>query len=941
MAKSIDELKADLLTYLINATKIPATKLNELLTDMLDTIDFQLGDVANFFKGSADPTDDPGTPTNTVMYQANGPGTYTKFGGLVITGNFAFLIYNGSTWEKSDQNIDMALYDTSVEVDAKISTLPALNYEDNWGFPISDLAWKHPRGDSEYAAGSTYFSTGIGIRIKALNTVVFKKVKFRAAMSTSSAVVEIKVFKTTAEYTGGSISGFTQLGPTYTISAGEWNLPIDWHELDLGAFFKIYKDEYVYILAYGITGTSPKMGVGRFTTLYGSEPERLTMLYNTNATPWSDTWTQLSTSYLCEPMILLTDQLSAEQYNFLKNISSDLQASLDSKVESASDGAAVSIYLPENRWKHPRGDAEYVGDSSYGGSTYQVGIYEKITDFSAFNRIKLKLWNATLGDSTEVRIYKNSTGTRIVNPSNANLILLKTVIVTDLPSLEGFYTIELGEWFKVDKDDIIQIFTVGTANAAKISRWSVDAGSEPFRTPILLTNNITPWTADWGVGGSSYLSTSMWLLGDKAFNPDEKQDIYTPNICTADKVYVAIGRELNIWYDELTFSMKHQKIASYGMVCDIGKSKERSFRFTPTAIGTHTLTIYAYDANGNTLESKIITIEAVAKDNGTGTKQMLFVGDSLMSGGSIVSEVNDLITTDGGITPTMLGTRGTLPDFHEGRAGCRWVDFTTVAADRDLYEFTISGVTVTPGFGSIYSNNGSNWKVEETNISAGSGTITCSKYAGTNDPATSGNIAIISGTGDASIAFSSWTLISGNPFWDDINSRLDFQKYMSDNGFTGNIDFCYIMLGINDNKSNLPALIIQIKDFIDALLSVTYGFPACKIMLGLSPLGGDTLDGYATNYGAGIGWLSYEKLLRDLYLLMIQEFDKAAYNANVSIVSSNLFVDRHYGYSLQSENISARMTTVQYDAHINYVHPTTSGYEQIADAVYSHIRGLL
>lgn len=110
--KTFDQLKADLLTYLINATEIPAEKLNELLQDTIDTIEFNIDDFSEFFKGLANTGDDPGTPAHAVMYQANGAGTYTNFGGLVVAENFAFLVYNGSAWEltETDITIDMSDY---------------------------------------------------------------------------------------------------------------------------------------------------------------------------------------------------------------------------------------------------------------------------------------------------------------------------------------------------------------------------------------------------------------------------------------------------------------------------------------------------------------------------------------------------------------------------------------------------------------------------------------------------------------------------------------------------------------------------------------------------------------------------------------------------------------------------------------------------------------
>lgn len=112
MALSFTDLRAQFVEKLINAVNIPPEELNNLIDELLTTCEFQLGEVNDFFQGPAAPSDDPGTPSHAVMYQASAPGTYTNFSGLEITGNFSFLIYNGSAWSKIDHTISMTDYYT-------------------------------------------------------------------------------------------------------------------------------------------------------------------------------------------------------------------------------------------------------------------------------------------------------------------------------------------------------------------------------------------------------------------------------------------------------------------------------------------------------------------------------------------------------------------------------------------------------------------------------------------------------------------------------------------------------------------------------------------------------------------------------------------------------------------------------------------------------------
>jgi hypothetical protein len=66
-------------------------------------------------------------------------------------------------------------------------------------------------------------------------------------------------------------------------------------------------------------------------------------------------------------------------------------------------------------------------------------------------------------------------------------------------------------------------------------------------------------------------------------------------------------------------------------------------------------------------------------------------------------------------------------------------------------QFTVSLVTVTPTAGATYTNNGITFKVTSASITAGSGTINA---GGTGTAAAAGVLTKVSGTGDATIAFS-------------------------------------------------------------------------------------------------------------------------------------------------------------------------------------------
>jgi lysophospholipase L1-like esterase len=254
----------------------------------------------------------------------------------------------------------------------------------------------------------------------------------------------------------------------------------------------------------------------------------------------------------------------------------------------------------------------------------------------------------------------------------------------------------------------------------------------------------------------------------------------------------------------------------------------------------------------------------VDKTAGSGIKQILLIGNSLMEA-TLVTEIRDLIVADGGFTPTLLGTQGITPNFHEGHPGWTWNSFTTA-------------------------------------------------YGGQN------------------------------PFF--YGGRIDFQHYMNANGFTGNIDYCYIQLGINEmftselSQAQIDAIINKAKSFCDTLLDASYGYPNCKIIIGYEPPSALSLDAFSTNYGASRNWIAYLRNMRLYYETLLADFDNGAYDGNVWFCPAGLWVDREYGYPTVNENVSARQAT-PIIIQSNFVHPSISGYKQMADAIYSIIRAIV
>lgn len=180
----------------------------------------------------------------------------------------------------------------------------------------------------------------------------------------------------------------------------------------------------------------------------------------------------------------------------------------------------------------------------------------------------------------------------------------------------------------------------------------------------------------------------------------------------------------------------------------------------------------------------------------------------------------------------------------------------------------------------------------------------------------------------------SFTTLSGgdNPFWDAVNSRIDFQKYIADSGLVGPIDFCAIQLGYNDlygmsdtlDAAGIATITGHIDDFVDAMLSATTGYPNCKIVIGLPSAGNIDTLAWIDDYGSLTGWKLYEYNFTIYRNALNERYGSGAYHANVAVCGVGLWVDRVNGYPSN-----------------NYLHPNSTGAIEMADAFYAHLRALM
>ncbi len=119
-----------------------------------------------------------------------------------------------------------------------------------------------------------------------------------------------------------------------------------------------------------------------------------------------------------------------------------------------------------------------------------------------------------------------------------------------------------------------------------------------------------------------------------------------------------------------------------------------------------------------------------------------------------------------------------------------WTSVANTITATSAYVFTVTAANAT--IGAVYSNNGFTYTVSVT--ISGTTTLTCS---GTGTPTASGTLTKVSGTGDATITFSSRT-ITGVPakasvtvqdafWWRRVGSNMEFRLYYAHTSATGGV----------------------------------------------------------------------------------------------------------------------------------------------------------
>lgn len=464
---------------------------------------------------------------------------------------------------------------------------------------------------------------------------------------------------------------------------------------------------------------------------------------------------------------------------------------------------------------------QFTASELNGSALYNLSYYTGYNNVTgsggaSFNYIKANVF-CLVSEPVQYRVYY---GAKVTTDSRGGYVTTANIVNPDYSGLcVNFPTADTGTAQEIQLDQVISIppnvpfvivfrsqnlsyirtryFGTVTGNLESRGFNIASANNDWSTTQVSVTSPPTP-------PNSGYVSAGFQLLLKLPNSGGNPTPTFTPKLVLPPKIYALEGLQSNIFLPH-TIGIDHT-LYDYDFTCTKGIHQVSGWRWTPAstdAAGTYALTLACLDKRtGDVLATASTQVVLVAKNANAGnTKKVQVIGDSLVAAGSITQGILNNASADS-MAVTLIGTRGTGLNKHEGRGGWTINDYTT--AGRTYYLFTVSGITTPPAINAtIYTYNGGEFTIQESNLSGGAGTLLCS-YTGTapvngsNGTLTKKDSAAV---GDATIAFSDVQSQSGNPFWNGTanggNGAIDYQNYLTVNSLSAP-DVVIIQLGIND-----------------------------------------------------------------------------------------------------------------------------------------------
>lgn len=426
------------------------------------------------------------------------------------------------------------------------------------------------------------------------------------------------------------------------------------------------------------------------------------------------------------------------------------------------------------------------------------------------------------------------------------------------------------------------------------------------------------------------------------------------------KVYGVIGETMQLFDRGVTISQEPYRFYN-DWICGQGKIFERYLEITPELVNgqvpnltiKHALINDNYDSSEQSTSELVLSVRPTSPANDI---NVLCVGASTTANGEWASELKRRLTgtlntgipaADGLTHINFVGRKELaaasevrpMPVNLEATGGWTWATFFT---PQDAVRLTVSGVT-SINIGDVYTyqnGNGQTVKVvvAEVNITGTSGNI---RFIYNHDTqgkgvpaAASGEITRVSGSGDATIAYSAADEETYCPFYDEATGEPDFANY-AQQYCNGQIDVVIFNLGTINyalvGKEPLTNILANMKTLIDALHA---DFPNCKVIIAPG-MGYNTHYGIEYNYNADSKLKSWGSLYAQFrYAKAVEDFIGGDNYKDWCYLADTLAeTDSEHVFPTATKPVNTRMSDTEIIG-TNGAHPLLQGYQMVADAIY-------
>ncbi len=352
------------------------------------------------------------------------------------------------------------------------------------------------------------------------------------------------------------------------------------------------------------------------------------------------------------------------------------------------------------------------------------------------------------------------------------------------------------------------------------------------------------------------------------------------NLTLPKILYAVPGIETNLYFDNIILTTNTANFA-FDITCSKGRQFAEKWSFTPKAedVGDYPISLSVYNEANAVVASGSFMLRITSLE-AKADLHMLMVGDSLTSQSVYVQQVVENCMNDDAMNVTMIGSHEPKgkesPVRHEGYGG--WT----------------AGTFVTRFMDTPYLN----------------GRRQCSPFMYKND--------------------------AGKP-------ALDFPRYCSEFNHGKAPDVVTLFLGCNDifgadESRKEKAIETSLKNF-DILIKMIKDYsPDTVIGLLLLAPPAATQDAFGYNYACGQTRWQYRRNQHRMVQVMIERYGNR--NADkIHVVPIFAIVDADHGFRFRSPKANSRCD-LKIRRLSNGVHPSSSGYSQIGDAVYCWLKSL-